>query len=246
VDCSSLAYSYSEYHRLKITFSDGLTRQSNIFIGRFSSNYLVTVNETGLRVEPKWIPPWGPSTGAEDDALYGMETYYSLFNAVILFCASVPTILLPGIFLILIAVRATGFRKSWAAYVAAWLSFILALLLYATMPFIREGMLATLAIELPLAIGYLLWRKRSAVYLLTIVLMMNIITHALLSYFMGAFFDLTAIHLLWILVCEFVIWIIEAAILAFALRKEARFLEALLLSLVLNGASFGIGWLLPF
>lgn len=29
--CSSMAYSYSEYHRLTITFSDGVTRQRNVF-----------------------------------------------------------------------------------------------------------------------------------------------------------------------------------------------------------------------
>ena len=45
---------------------------------------------------------------------------------------------------------------------------------------------------------------------------------------------------------EFVIWLVEGGILAAALRKDAKFWEALVLSLVLNLASFGIGLLMPF
>jgi hypothetical protein len=45
---------------------------------------------------------------------------------------------------------------------------------------------------------------------------------------------------------EFVTWLVEGGILAAALRKDAKLWEALVLSLVLNLASFGIGLLMPF
>ena len=241
-DCSSRAYSYAEYHRLRIEFSNGVTRQSNIFRSRYSSHYLVTVKAAELSVAPKWRPPW--SSSGDSGFGYGADSYYSLYYAVVVIGCSIPSILLPAIFLLLIAVRGAGFRRSWAAYVAAWLVCVPALLIYAISSE-REGLLATLAIELPLAVGYIFWRKRSAVFLMTVVVMMNIITYTLLMLGMGAIFDLTVPHLLWILVWEFIVWAIEAAILAFSLRKQARLGEAFLLSLVLNGASFGIGILLP-
>jgi len=42
--CFSMAYGYSDYHRLVLVFSDGVTRQSNIFTKtQFASEYEVTV-----------------------------------------------------------------------------------------------------------------------------------------------------------------------------------------------------------
>ena len=50
--CSSLAYSYKDYHRLAISFSDGVTRESNVFgKSSFTANYRVTVRENDLLVE---------------------------------------------------------------------------------------------------------------------------------------------------------------------------------------------------
>jgi hypothetical protein len=49
-----------------------------------------------------------------------------------------------------------------------------------------------------------------------------------------------------ILIGEGFVWLVEAGILAWALRKQIKFREALALSAVLNLASFGLGLLLPF
>jgi hypothetical protein len=49
--CSGLAYGFTEYGKLDITFSDGKERQSNIFtISGMTSNYDVTINENDLVV----------------------------------------------------------------------------------------------------------------------------------------------------------------------------------------------------
>ena len=54
-NCSALAYGFSTYHRLAITFSDGKTRQSNIFkTTQFQAEYQVTVRQDDLLVESKF------------------------------------------------------------------------------------------------------------------------------------------------------------------------------------------------
>jgi hypothetical protein len=53
--CSALAYGFSDYHRLEIQFSDGKTRQSNIFkTAGFDSKYNVTVRADDLLVESRF------------------------------------------------------------------------------------------------------------------------------------------------------------------------------------------------
>ena len=53
--CSALAYGFSTYHRLEIQFSDGKTRQSNVFkTVQFYSSYQVTIRPDDLLVEPKF------------------------------------------------------------------------------------------------------------------------------------------------------------------------------------------------
>jgi hypothetical protein len=50
-ECSSLAYSYSDYHKLVIEFADGV-RESNVFTKKaFSAGYTVTVTEDALIVK---------------------------------------------------------------------------------------------------------------------------------------------------------------------------------------------------
>lgn len=54
--CSSVAYGYSDYHYIELTFSDGKTRQSNIFkTAGFNSSYKVTIREGDLLVEPRLL-----------------------------------------------------------------------------------------------------------------------------------------------------------------------------------------------
>lgn len=55
--CSALAYGFSDYHKLEILFSDGKTRQSNIFkTAGFDSKYAVTIRRDDLLVESQFNP----------------------------------------------------------------------------------------------------------------------------------------------------------------------------------------------
>lgn len=53
--CYALSYGFSTYNRLEIEFSDGKTRQSNVFkTSQFQSNYQVTIRQDDLLVTPKF------------------------------------------------------------------------------------------------------------------------------------------------------------------------------------------------
>lgn len=55
--CSALAYGFAPYHRIAIEFSDGKTRQSNVFeTAGFESRYMVTIHSDDLFVEARFSP----------------------------------------------------------------------------------------------------------------------------------------------------------------------------------------------
>jgi hypothetical protein len=61
--CSATAYGFAPYHRIEIQFSDGKTRQGNIFqTAGFASSYTVTVRPDDLLVEAEFslgfLPPF--------------------------------------------------------------------------------------------------------------------------------------------------------------------------------------------
>lgn len=61
--CHALAYGFAPYHKLEIQFSDGKTRQSNVFqTAGFASSYRVTIRPDDLLVEAQFslgvLPPF--------------------------------------------------------------------------------------------------------------------------------------------------------------------------------------------
>jgi hypothetical protein len=62
--CYAMAYGFRPYHRLEIKFSDGQTRQSNIFeTAGFDSRYTVTIRPADLLVEAQFSLGVFPRTG---------------------------------------------------------------------------------------------------------------------------------------------------------------------------------------
>lgn len=84
-------------------------------------------------------------------------------------------------------------------------------------------------------------RKSRGSILLTSVLG-NVITQSLLWIALGVFFQH---YLATLLVAEILIWILEGLLLASIKANCLRLTEALLLSLLMNVTSFGLGWFLP-
>lgn len=231
--CSSMAYGFREYHRLVLEFSDGVTRQSNIFTKKqFSAEYEVIVSAGQMRVREKTGGAnWPVSGNAFLNLLLG-ASFLLLMTAIL------------GL-LIILMVKAGKARASFTAligwYIAAWMIAMPTLLVSLL---VTRTLVTTLAVELVLGVLYTAWRKRSAVLVLTVILLINLLTQPALwvtvsglggKYsFLGVFF------------AELVVWLVEAGGLFLAQRKTIRLGEALLVSLVLNAASFGIGLFLPF
>jgi len=230
--CSSLAYGYSAYHRLSIDFSDGKTRQSNVFGKKyFEAYYRVIVRERDLFVEE--LP--GKNRG-----LSGLAGLLFIWTAVAICVVAIIELPILVILLIL-TIQNADFRAVWGWYIAGWVFSVPGLVLSLIL---ERGLVVTLVVEILLALVYALWRKRPRTKLLTVVLLMNLITQPALWFTVSNLIDNSTF---WPLaIGEVIVWLVEAGILALALRKQAKFWEALALSLVLNLASFGIGLLLPF
>ena len=61
--CHATAYGFTRYHQLELEFSDGKTRQSNIFeTAGFDSKYMVTIRPDDLLVEARFSSGAFPRT----------------------------------------------------------------------------------------------------------------------------------------------------------------------------------------
>ncbi len=64
ISCHAVAYGFAPYHQLEIEFSDGMTRQSNVFeTAGFDSSYTVTIRPGDLLVESQFSLGFLPRTG---------------------------------------------------------------------------------------------------------------------------------------------------------------------------------------
>ncbi len=63
ISCSAIAYGFAPYHRIEVEFSDGKTRQSNVFeTAGFESNYTVTIRPDDLLVQARFTLGGFPRT----------------------------------------------------------------------------------------------------------------------------------------------------------------------------------------
>jgi hypothetical protein len=233
--CNSVGYNYSPYHRLVIEFSDGVTRQSNIFTKHaYAADYVVMIYENGLEVEEKNLGPNVPFFHG------GAPTLFDLLATLTL---PLMEIILP-IVLVALAVRTGRAGATLAAY-NKWLQAAWLLAVPATIAGIiwTRGLIITLVVELLLGAGYALWRKRPVDVILTVILLLNLITQPVLWVTISAFSGLSPVFL--IVFAELAVWLIEAGGLYLSQRNSMPFREALWVSLALNAASFIVGGLLP-
>jgi Na+/melibiose symporter-like transporter len=103
-------------------------------------------------------------------------------------------------------------------------------------------LLITIIIESAVVIGYSLLRKRPIQPILSTSLCANLITQSLLWMALNVFFRH---YLIALLMSEIAIWVIESFLLYFVPANRLGFIEATLLSLSMNLASFALGWSMP-
>lgn len=100
----------------------------------------------------------------------------------------------------------------------------------------------TVIIEGVVVLIYCLWQRKSIPPLLLTGFAANLITQPCLWIVLDLFFQH---YLLTLLIAETGIWIIESLFLYAVPANRLRFTEAIVLSLIMNLASFGLGWFLP-
>jgi hypothetical protein len=135
----------------------------------------------------------------------------------------------------------TSIEDDPSLYSATWIIAI---------PFVLIGSLisltipATLLVETTIGLLYSIIRKLPKVRVFAIILLANLITQPILWFVLAATEGM-GITLTLMVILEIVIWLVEALILYFTLRDQMRLIEALGLSLLLNGASVLVGVLVP-
>jgi hypothetical protein len=231
ITCSSMAYGYTDYNRLSITFSDGVTRQSNIFEKKyFEASYTVTVLSDSLIVEEQrgGINPmayWG--AGIIIAGIIGIAAILSLIVCLV-------------IFIVKEGQGQTTYRDVPALYIVSWVAGIPLVCLGITLPM---SLPMTIGIEAGLMLVYLWVRKRPILKTLTVVLLMNFIT---LPFYWLIMIRGNVNTYTWVtLVCEILVVIVEGLLLYLTHRKTMHGVEAFTLALIINIVSFGVGLLLP-
>jgi hypothetical protein len=229
--CQAMAYGFKPYHRLTITFSDGETRQSNVFSKRFfSANYQVEVRQSDLLVEER---------------LGGINPFSFIFVVSVAgaVCAS---LLLVAVFVLLVVFfvredqEKNTFAQSRTFYLLAWL---LSIPLIGAGAYFDLALPLTEAIECLLVLGYTHFRKKPRLEGFTIVLLMNLLTQPPLWFALNS----SSAHHSWLVfaIAEGFIWLFESVIFYLTQRRSYTFKEATAVCLMLNGLSLTIGLLLP-
>ncbi len=229
--CSSLAYTYADYHRLELRFSDGVTRESNVFgKSHFDATYRVTVREDDL---------WIEETGGRMNPML-LVVVGSLVGALLV-------ALLCGLALVIFIVLIVKACQDKACFESSRWLFILTwpviLPLYAVGGYFSLTLPITVVIEGVVALIYAHVQKRLRFTLLTLVALVNLITQPFVWFFVMARMERG--FSLGLIILELIIVGVEAALLFAVQRKTRAFKECLILSLWLNVASFIVGLLLP-
>lgn len=226
MECSAWAYGFKDFHRLVVTFSDGVVRESNVFGKQyFNARYRVTIQPDSLLVE---------------EVRGGLNPLLLAVVGVVIAVLFIPAILVLIILLIVRQEQGKGsFQQSKAFYIFGWL---VALPFLALSALFGWTLLLTELIELLLIWVYIQWRKRPRLEALTVVLLANLLTQPPLLVAMQA----SSAQFLWLVVVigEILIWLFEALIFYLVLRKSYTLKEAIAINLVLNLASVLVGlWL---
>ena len=131
------------------------------------------------------------------------------------------------------------FEQSRGLFITVW---VLAVPIIALGSLLSMSILATVAIEAVLALIYAQIKKHSKLTMFTMVLLANLVTQVALLYSIQAMqsgFPLVVTGLV-----EIGIWFDESLILYGTQMKIVSFKEAMVISLILNGVSFGVGLLM--
>jgi len=253
--CTSMASSYLQYFRLRVAFSDGVSRESNVFTKEnFNASYRVQVRDADLLVDekpkPTREPTRTPDLPEEEEkvpehdgpSLGGM---FASLGLVTLFFGCLSGIPFIGLLIILgmLVERAGRDKMNFSdSRILILISWFLSLILLAEGA-ILISVLVVVVIEVILVILYAVIRQKDKIVLATSALIGNTFT-ALAFWFV--FFAMERGYPVYaITMAAIFTWLVEALIYFLLNRRKMPIGEVLVLSLVLNGFTFLIGLVLP-
>jgi hypothetical protein len=237
--CTSMAYGYAGDNQLVITFSDGVTRHSNLFGKQnFNAEYTVTVYKDNLLVQETGGSKYNP-----------MGVFFAVLIGLAILAGLLLVVLLIG--LIVLIMRGGHEEPLWETsrrwiitiWVIGVLFFFGSLILAAT-GFSSWALPLTILIEGTLLAIYTSYRKQPRLIPMTLNLTGNLVTQLILWYLLS---NSSPGGMGWIvfLLAEAVIVLIEAAILYWPQRTQIDFKQAISISFMLNLVSVTIGLLIP-
>lgn len=220
---------YGSYYRLEVTFSDGVTRKSNVFTQKFYvSEYSANIQEDSLVVQEE----------------NGSNLPIFFFTMIFLFCPA--SLLLFSIIIIgtiiysLVQKDKKSILKTRLGNETKWAMFIF--LFCAGMMLHPRAFILTITIECLLT--YLFQKHQKSPYkdIVIAVFLVNLITHPIFT-FTVMYFKIQDFKIL--IGFETIIWLLEACLIYLFTKKLYPRKCILVLSLVLNTISFSLGLLLP-
>lgn len=225
--CSSTAYGYDPYSRLRLTFSDGVTRESDVFEkSYFNARYVVTVRSDDLVVEEHIPIPTMIIGGTLGLVAIGILEVVLVIDVIL--------------FVVVTREHPLDFRHAWGLFIVTW---GLGLLVATAGTLVTPAVTLTIVVETLLISIYAAATKTRWLPWFTVTLLANAITLPLL---VGGLIALEARmpYALLLGVSELGIWLIEAAVLHLTQRRSLPVLRALGISLVLNLVTMGAGILI--
>lgn len=240
--CSFSYYDFDEYHRLAVQFSNGVVLKSNVFKNSyFDSRYKVMIQRDSLYVEELRGNNW-QIVQTIFGVIYELVVYEGL---------AIPII---GVILVVLTVivaytvfQKDGVKKFLIRLVNVFLWTLMVSLSIMGLILSWKTFVLTLLIECILAISYLKFLNLPVRRLLYGVCVANIFTQPAFVFLLTQT-NMRQFHMknyLFVAIFEIAICLIEATIIYFVQGKQFTFKLVLLIALLLNAASFGIGLLLP-
>jgi hypothetical protein len=246
--CESMAYSYGDFNRLVLLFSDRVERESNIFEKKaFDSTHHCIVREHDLWIET--VAGRDPAPEAYEDPRFDatsptQETYAQNSQEIVRPYAILGLIVMGLLMLVVVRVRGlmqAEVRSQRVMYVGLWIAILAAVLLGGLYSL---ALPLTLLLEVLVVLVYTSVVGRRRLQWTTVVAILNLITQPIV----WLVFESTGVGPSFALVVgtEMAVWLLEGGVLYWALRGAADVRETLLLSLLMSGVSYAAGLFIQF
>ena len=235
IACDSMAYGYTQYAKLVVTFSDGEMRESNIFGKKYDeSQYEVTVRTSDLTVtEKRGTNHVFTDYDSGGKLLRLLEFAAGLIALTILFAVCV-------IFILKTKQNTLVYEDAKILCLSVWIialpAIILGMIFAPTLPLtvLIEGILISL---------YTLIKKHKWFPWMTVIILGNLFTQTLYLVALNITGTWGMPFLLTIFL-EIVIWLLEAILIHLTLRRDKAIRASLGISFILNVISLTIGLML--